>query len=280
MSIPITCPGCGKSLRVKDEWAGKRAKCPGCGGAIPIPMPRPARAQEEAEEIITPAAYTPSGAGSSIGSAASKPAPAASPAPAPKGRAAGTAFNPGAAATIQQRNKSGPAVSVNWGLIFMGLGLVCVLVLIGLFLTGPKKVWGEWEKIDEQARYDVTDVVQFGLECHLSEEGMYNPRKAQGQPQVTDVTFFRPGFVMSMPDSVDLKGTTNEGPFTGQYHPKTGEVAVNMEVGGGAHIPGTGGKVKTGYTIHITGRRKNGKLTAEVNGKTAVLHYPPPDEDQ
>jgi hypothetical protein len=39
MSIAMTCPNslCGKSLRAKDELAGKRARCPKCGGSIVIP---------------------------------------------------------------------------------------------------------------------------------------------------------------------------------------------------------------------------------------------------
>jgi len=47
MSIPLKC-ACGKSLRVKDEYAGKRAKCPACGQTILVPplvvpaMPRDA----------------------------------------------------------------------------------------------------------------------------------------------------------------------------------------------------------------------------------------------
>ena len=31
MPIAITCAGCGKNLKVKDEWAGKKGKCPTCG---------------------------------------------------------------------------------------------------------------------------------------------------------------------------------------------------------------------------------------------------------
>src|SRR5436309_1301759 len=37
MSISIACPNCGKALRVKDEWAGRRATCPGCGTTFPVP---------------------------------------------------------------------------------------------------------------------------------------------------------------------------------------------------------------------------------------------------
>jgi len=36
MSIVVTCK-CGKTLRVKDKYAGKTGKCPNCGGALAIP---------------------------------------------------------------------------------------------------------------------------------------------------------------------------------------------------------------------------------------------------
>src|SRR5437879_4956590 len=38
MPIPVTC-ACGKRFAAKDELAGKRLKCPACGGAIAIPQP-------------------------------------------------------------------------------------------------------------------------------------------------------------------------------------------------------------------------------------------------
>lgn len=35
----LNCPECGKKLRVRDELAGKRGKCPGCGELFVIPAP-------------------------------------------------------------------------------------------------------------------------------------------------------------------------------------------------------------------------------------------------
>jgi hypothetical protein len=35
--IEATCGSCGKKLRVRDEHAGKRAKCPGCGVVVEVP---------------------------------------------------------------------------------------------------------------------------------------------------------------------------------------------------------------------------------------------------
>jgi len=40
MPILISC-ACGKKLRVKDESAGKRVRCPGCGGIVAVPPSLP-----------------------------------------------------------------------------------------------------------------------------------------------------------------------------------------------------------------------------------------------
>src|SRR5262245_4875116 len=35
--IGFPCPGCGAQLKVKDELAGKRGKCPSCGKRMTVP---------------------------------------------------------------------------------------------------------------------------------------------------------------------------------------------------------------------------------------------------
>jgi hypothetical protein len=39
MPIQLRCPECNKPLKVKEELAGKKVKCPGCGKAVPVPVP-------------------------------------------------------------------------------------------------------------------------------------------------------------------------------------------------------------------------------------------------
>jgi hypothetical protein len=38
MAIKFSCNSCGKRLSVKDEFAGRRSKCPGCGWGVVVPM--------------------------------------------------------------------------------------------------------------------------------------------------------------------------------------------------------------------------------------------------
>jgi hypothetical protein len=61
MPITLNC-ACGKTLRVPDTSAGKRAKCPACGAlvAIPVPAPPPEPEPEPVFEIEEPAPVGPS----------------------------------------------------------------------------------------------------------------------------------------------------------------------------------------------------------------------------
>lgn len=42
MAITAQCGSCNKKFKANDTLAGKRVKCPQCGGAITIPVPQPA----------------------------------------------------------------------------------------------------------------------------------------------------------------------------------------------------------------------------------------------
>ena len=39
MSIKVTCPGCGKTVKAPEKYAGKVAKCPACGSKMKVPIP-------------------------------------------------------------------------------------------------------------------------------------------------------------------------------------------------------------------------------------------------
>jgi predicted Zn finger-like uncharacterized protein len=49
MAINIQCPGCQKKLKVKDELAGKRVKCPACGHVVESPGALPLEGTGEAQ---------------------------------------------------------------------------------------------------------------------------------------------------------------------------------------------------------------------------------------
>jgi hypothetical protein len=55
MPITFNCT-CGKTLRVPDAHAGRRAKCPACNAIVPVPAPEKEPEFEIVEETPTPAA--------------------------------------------------------------------------------------------------------------------------------------------------------------------------------------------------------------------------------
>jgi hypothetical protein len=67
--MKVSCPTCAKTLNVPDSLAGKRVKCPGCGGVLELPS-APA---EAASEPAAPPAPAPAPA-RSRSSAAPRPA--------------------------------------------------------------------------------------------------------------------------------------------------------------------------------------------------------------
>jgi hypothetical protein len=54
MAITFSC-SCGKSLQVKDEYGGKRVRCPACSDAITVPQPEPQFEVVEDEPVAPPA---------------------------------------------------------------------------------------------------------------------------------------------------------------------------------------------------------------------------------
>ena len=156
------------------------------------------------------------------------------------------------------------------------IGVILALALVGglvLFKIGPLNAKAKWETMGDKAHDDVIDVVTRGLQSYLSQNGGYNPSKAHATPQARDVTFYWQMFVMNLPEYVEFTGTSTDGEFKGKYHPKTGEIEADVDVGG-MGLEGVGDVRKASEHIHVTGRVKNGEISAEVNGKNAEIVYP------
>lgn len=52
MAIEIGCTGCGQTLRVADEHAGKKARCPACGTIVQVPEAGMAAPLEPADPAV------------------------------------------------------------------------------------------------------------------------------------------------------------------------------------------------------------------------------------
>ncbi len=189
-------------------------------------------------------------------------------APAPVGRAA-------------RKKAASPVVYISLGkiiaVICLGVAVVCgILVAIG-----PIRVWNQWETIGPTADENVKDVISYALAAEMSQQGMYDPAVDTHMPSVgDDVLFYRPIWVLGMPDRVKFEGHSSEGPFDGWYHPATGEIEANISYGGASVLGGMIQVAKAPLKFSITGRKKDGQVTAETNGQALTIYYPPHPEKE
>jgi DNA-directed RNA polymerase subunit RPC12/RpoP len=178
------------------------------------------------------------------------------------------------AAGAKPKKSVNPKVTVSPATIIYVVVAAALVTCGALFYFGPMRVWNQWEEIGSKAEDDVSSVLAFALQAYLSEQGDYDPSKAHGMPQVDgkDIQFQRPFLAMSMPEKVKFVGKSNQGDFSGYYHPGTGEIDADVEFGGYAFAGQVNIRKATG-SFHMTGRVRDKQPQVEVNGKSAQIRY-------
>lgn len=264
-----TCPNCGKVLKVKDEWAGKMLKCPGCTKTFKIG----------------------GGAGTAAGGVSRKIGPTPATATQSSGGAPPQRVKP-----VEPRSGG---VAVNWGMISMIALLSLIPIGIGIFLLGPKRAMSHWNANSAKADENVRTIIEHALRVEASNVGTWNPRKGQG-PTVNDLNFHPDFMVMSMPTQVHFVGTTSNGKFEGDYVYETTELTGTLTIGGitlgGIHFDEEGVTMPGGQTekrpagmpykggdnqAHtLAGRMLNGAPQVELDGKRLDIYWPPERLDE
>jgi hypothetical protein len=191
-----------------------------------------------------------------------------------------TAAPKSAARTPVKKPSASPAIYISKGKIIAAVSLVIGLTLGLMFYFGPVRVWNQWENIGGKAGDDVSNVIAFGLQAYLSQQGDYNPRNAHNAPAVDGpVHFFRPTLVMSMPEKVKFFGKSTQGDFVGYYNTQTGDIEADVAYGG-MTFAGVVDLAKATNKFHMTGRMANGFPQAEINGTPLTIVWPKKDEQQ
>lgn len=275
--MTASCPQCHKQLKVRDEWAGKMLKCPGCGTKF--------AATASTAAGPTMASRQPTAA--SVSGAKQSTKPVAAP-----------------------RKQTGGGIAINTNVILMLAGVGAILALVLATIFGPVRVKRHWEAHSDDADAAVRDVVEFAMKARASGDGTWNPRKASGTPTIGDLRMLPDIFTLSIPETVRFDGFGTVGKFEGTYNFETGEVVCDLKVGGmmlpsgvfvsedGVSVAGgqrdskAGGVGKAaaaagrrpgpagGDTMHVTGRLKGGAPVVEIDGRKAEIYMPPAvDED-
>ena len=181
---------------------------------------------------------------------------------------AGSAPAPGRAGG--KRKQAGPGFELSGGQKVALWVIAILLVLGGGFYVGPVRVWQQWSALEPKATQDIQNLVIDSLNQHMKEEDP-DPRTRRRKPSVEshDITFFTP-MALTMPQKVGFIGKSNQGTFSGDYKPGTGEVDATVAYGGYS----VGGMVDIGKprgTFHLVGRVVDSKREFEIDGKKTVI---------
>jgi hypothetical protein len=255
MSILVTCQ-CGKHFKTGDQYAGKKARCPGCGTPLTIPAappkagaplvrPRPpTEASDDLLSLAEPEVFQPS---SSIETSANVSAPK-------KKSAAAAAVPP----LSKSNRKSGPVavprITMSPGIIV--LIVLAILIPAGIYWAkeGPMKAQAEWAKMSDTASENIVGQITRAIQEEYKNAGR-DLNDMAFRPKATNAFFDTQGMMLSMPETVSFQGSSTEGHFSGKFHPHTWRFEADAPV-------------RTSPTLlKITGSASETDQSLDVNGK-------------
>lgn len=144
MPISCTCQ-CGKALRLKDEWVGKQAKCPGCGMTFLVPA------------LGGPVKAVQTVSGAEMWASKQRP---------------------------QEKEGIGASISLSPMTITWIVIIILVPTVLFLIKIGPVAAQKKWKVIEETAESDVTTIVTRAIQSQ-AEFNMAEARHAPGVQAVT-----------------------------------------------------------------------------------------------
>ena len=188
-------------------------------------------------------------------------------------RKAASAGGKGAAAPARKKQNAAPSVVVSPTLITAGIiGGVIFLLCLGFYL-GPYRVESNWTAMSSRANDEVTDVISYALLAYDSQHPDFSMKGIHAPPQMQgDASFVPPMMAFTMPANIIFLGKTSRGNYTGTWNTTTGEVVAEIETNGWT-IGGLADARKATNQIRITGREKDGKVTAEMDGEPLVRNW-------
>lgn len=194
------------------------------------------------------------------------------------GKCGGPVVVPAASATPgttarQKRAAEMPSVEISKSVIIsVVVGVVLLVGVLALYF-GPWTVGNKWSAMSSKANDQVTDVVGFAIKAYESTNGMYDPGQSHHEPMADGPCAFVPPYMtFSLPRRIIFTGMTNQGIYKGTYDTTDGEIIADIEIGG-ATVGGVETRKGTDW-FHITGREKDSKVEAEVDGKPLQIVFP------
>lgn len=216
MAIRVVCGGCGKGIKAAVEYAGRRARCPGCGTAIEIPPVE-----------------------QNFGAADSPPQPppppprAVTPAAAPVA-AAPVAASPVARAAVDHTHRAKGSFSTGFGVAMgclVAVGVLCMGGCVVMLIVGGTALMGASEVVQQ-----VDQAIQEAEAEHHAE---LEARAAQMAPYLAEVAITEPRL-----DSRDFGGNVVSAIFTNHSDRTVASIEVEARYAtAGRELPWAEGKL-------------------------------------
>lgn len=159
-----------------------------------------------------------------------------------------------------------PRLHIHPRFIILGALVLLLTLTILLYQSHPKKVAQQIAELQPQAEMDVKDVVERGLQAYMVEQGLFDMAQPRGLPHALEVSFLWSPMYWNLPETVGVLGATSQGAFGGNYHPRSGLIEVDVEVGG-MGLPAVGAIRRGSTRIHVSGHVQGSTVSLELNGK-------------
>jgi predicted Zn finger-like uncharacterized protein len=176
MPIVVSCPSCSARFNAKDEWAGRKAKCPKCGTVLTVPAAGPADAP------APPAAPKPSP--SPKPPAAATPAPRPVPKPEPAAAGFDVVDDETEEDTEEAPSPRKPARKSGSGVLKNVLGILGGLALLGCVTCGGVGYWlySSAQRLAQQIDKEIKSTkpkrpAEQPAEVTLSADALYKDRE-------------------------------------------------------------------------------------------------------
>lgn len=189
MSLTVSCPECDKKLKVKDDAAGKKIRCPGCSTVFPVP----AKSNDDDDFLMGLDDAVKSKRKRSYTEEEIDQEEEAEPAPRTRKLAKGNSKN------LRRKSSSGTSGRLVWGILGSLAGLV-MLLFLGMLVAAVNQArkaaanratasWTTFKHPLGSAQIDMPGTPTFNAAQSISGAQTYSLNQSNYQMSLTAIPF-------------------------------------------------------------------------------------------
>jgi hypothetical protein len=265
LMIAVECV-CGKKFRTSDDNAGKRTRCKGCGAVLTIPQAAvvataSAAPVEEDSDSLSGLAAVAGGAEvfqpATVGSVPRAGSPQRSTSAATK-----APVFPGVPTPKSGRDArtGGGVIAPNISVSPMVVILVALAIIIPATIYwaehGPMEAGRQWKQISGVAEDNIVQQTTRAIQNEYQDSLTDAFAGMHVHPKASSMFFDEPAIMWRLPETIRFQVASSEGPFHGDFHPRTYQFEMTGEIAGKSHTI-TGSASETDQSLTMDGKKIN-----------------------